>query len=208
MTTFYARLRQSRQDGDDLAACIERVINQLDETRTTSDRPGMLLGKIQSGKTRGFLGVIARAFDRGYDIAIVLTKGTKTLSAQTVARITTDFSDFVNDDEVAVFDIMKLPPRLTKSERTRKIIIVAKKQAQNLSRLLALFEETYPDLRDRRTLLIDDEADLASVRFVKNRETDEVEQGRIAEKMDSLRRVTKQIAFLQVTATPYALYLQ
>jgi Z1 domain len=208
MSTFYSRLRTHRQDNDELAACIERVVNQLDEMRTTSDRPGMLLGKIQSGKTRGFLGVIARAFDRGYDVAIVLTKGTKTLSAQTVARITSDFADFVNDDEVAVFDIMKMPPRLTKSERARKIIIVAKKQAQNLSRLLILFEETYPDLRDRRTLLIDDEADLASVRFVKNKETEEVEQGRIAEKMDALRRVTKQIAFLQVTATPYALYLQ
>ena len=167
MSTFYSRLRTHRQDNDELAACIERVVNQLDEMRTTSDRPGMLLGKIQSGKTRGFLGVIARAFDRGYDVAIVLTKGTKTLSAQTVARITSDFADFVNDDEVAVFDIMKMPPRLTKSERARKIIIVAKKQAQNLSRLLILFEETYPDLRDRRTLLIDDEADLASVRFVK-----------------------------------------
>lgn len=208
MPGFYARLREARGDGDELAACIERVINQLDQTSTTSDRPGMLLGKIQSGKTRGFLGVIARAFDRGYDIAIVLTKGTKTLSAQTVSRITSDFADFVNDDEVAVWDIMKLPPRLTKSERSRKIVIVAKKQARNLERLLKLFGETYPDLRERRTLLVDDEADLASVRFVKNRETEEVEQGRIAEQMDELRRVVGQISFLQVTATPYALYLQ
>jgi len=35
----------------------------------------MLLGKIQSGKTRGFLGIIADAFDNQFDIAIVLTKG-------------------------------------------------------------------------------------------------------------------------------------
>jgi hypothetical protein len=208
MSTFYARLREKRQDGDELAACIERVINQLDQTSTTSERPGMLLGKIQSGKTRGFLGVIARAFDRGYEIAIVLTKGTKTLSQQTVARIAADFADFVNDDEVSIFDIMKLPPRLTKSERLRKLVIVAKKQVKNLERLLRLFEETYPDLRERRTLLIDDEADLASVRFVKNKETEEIDQGRIAGQMDSLRKLIPRIAFLQVTATPYALYLQ
>ena len=37
---------------------------------TSSDRPGILLGKIQSGKTRAFLGVIAEAFDNGYDIAV------------------------------------------------------------------------------------------------------------------------------------------
>jgi len=205
---FYSRLRNARNDDDELAACIERVINQLEQTSTSSDRPGMLLGKIQSGKTRGFLGVIARAFDRGYDIAVVLTKGTKTLSAQTVARISSDFGDFVNDDEVVVWDIMQMPPRLTKSERSRKIIIVAKKQAKNLERLLTLFSETYPDLREKRTILIDDEADLASVRFVRNRESEEIDQGRIAGQMDELRRLVENISFLQVTATPYALYLQ
>lgn len=42
------------------------VVDQLD-TADDPNRPGMLLGKIQSGKTRAFLGVIARAFDRGYD---------------------------------------------------------------------------------------------------------------------------------------------
>lgn len=80
MTTgFYARLRDHRKDDDELAACIDRVVKQLEDTSTTSDRPGMLLGKIQSGKTRAFVGVIACAFDRGFDIAVVLTKGTRTL---------------------------------------------------------------------------------------------------------------------------------
>ena len=31
----------------------------------------MLLGKIQSGKTRAFLGIIARCFDRGFNVAII-----------------------------------------------------------------------------------------------------------------------------------------
>lgn len=208
MTNFYSRLRKKRGDDENLATCIERVVTKLNHTGTSADQPGMLLGKIQSGKTRGFLGVIAYAFDSDYDIAIVLTKGTKTLSEQTVMRIANDFSEFVQDDEISIFDIMKLPPRLTKSERSRKLVIVAKKQVKNLERLLRLFEETYPDLRERRTLLIDDEADLASVRFVKNKETREVEQGRISGQMDTLRKLIPKIAFLQVTATPYALYLQ
>jgi len=86
MSAFYARLRARRQDDDALAACVERVVNQLELAATTSDRPGMLLGKIQSGKTRGFVGAIARAFDRGFDIALVLTKGTKTLSSRASVR--------------------------------------------------------------------------------------------------------------------------
>lgn len=209
MTTgFYARLRKKREDDDELAACIDRVVKQLEDKSTTGDRPGMLLGKIQSGKTRAFVGVIACAFDRGFDIAVVLTKGTKTLSAQTVARLTGDFSEFIEEDELLVLDIMQLPGKLIKSELRRKLVIVAKKQAANLKRLIQFFDVDYPDLKSRNVLLVDDEADLASIRFVRSKEHPDIEQGKIADQMDSLRRLVAKVAFLQVTATPYSLYLQ
>jgi hypothetical protein len=183
---FYARLRKERGDDELLAACIERVVNRLNATQTSGDEPGMLLGKIQSGKTRGFVGAIARAFDGEFDIAVVLTKGTKTLSAQTVARLSADFAEFIDEEEILVLDIMKLPGKMTRSELGRKIVIVAKKQAQNLDRLIE-FVSKQEALQGRATLVIDDEADLASVRFVKNREEDKIEQGKIAEKIDELR---------------------
>jgi hypothetical protein len=137
----------------------------------------------------------------------VLTKGTKTLSNQTVARFKKDFAECIEEDTVSLFDVMQMPPKLTRSERDRKLIFIAKKQVQNLSRILKLFGEIYPDLHSKKALLVDDEADLASVRFVKNKETDEHDQGRIAQQMDNLRRLVDKLAFLQVTATPYALYL-
>ncbi len=207
MESFYARLRKNRGDDNELSACIERVVNQLDDNSTTSERPGMLLGKIQSGKTRGFVGVIARSFDRGFDIALVLTKGTKTLSAQTVARLSADFAEFIDEDELLVYDIMKLPGRPTRSELNRKIVVVAKKQVHNLNHLIE-FINNHAELKNRRILLIDDEADLASIRFVQKSGTSSVEQGKIAEQIDNLRNMVKGIAFLQVTATPYSLYLQ
>lgn len=206
--SFYARLRDTRGDDDELAGCIERVVNQLQDTGTSGDRPGMLLGKIQSGKTRAFVGVIARAFDKGFDIAVVLTKGTKTLSAQTVARLTGDFRDFIDEDEFLVFDIMQQPGNLTRSEQRRKIVIVSKKQADNLRRLIEFFQVGYPDLKDKNVLLIDDEADLASIRFVRKKGTADIEQGTIADQIDCLRGLVAKLAFLQVTATPYSLYLQ
>jgi hypothetical protein len=209
MTTgFYARLRESREDDAALAACIDRVVKQLEDTSTSGDRPGMLLGKIQSGKTRAFVGVIARAFDRGFDISVVFTKGTKTLSAQTVARLANDLREFIDEDEVLVFDIMQPPGKLTKSEQRRKIVIVAKKQAKNLERIIHFFDNDYPDLKGRRVLIVDDEADLASVRFVRKKDQPDIEQGKIAEQMDALRRLVGKVAYLQVTATPYSLYLQ
>ncbi|HEX5423839.1 MAG TPA: Z1 domain-containing protein, partial [Candidatus Acidoferrales bacterium] len=205
---FYARLRDSRQDDEALAACIDRVVKQLEETSTSGDRPGMLLGKIQSGKTRAFVGVIARSFDRGFDIAVVFTKGTKTLSAQTVARLRHDLREFIDEDEVLVFDIMQPPGKLTKSEQRRKLVIVAKKQAKNLERILQFFDTDYPDLKNRKVLIVDDEADLASVRFVRKKDQADVEQDKIAEQMDAMRRLVAKVAYLQVTATPYSLYLQ
>lgn len=208
MTGFYPRLRDERQDDEALQICIEKTADQLETQPSSAEGPGMLLGKIQSGKTRGFLGIIARAFDKGYEVAVVLTKGTVTLSTQTVKRIGRDYKTFVNGDEVIVFDIMEMPERLTRPELRRKMVIVAKKQVQNLERVIKLFGENYPELRDRRVLLVDDEADMASVRFVKNKEKDVVEQGKIAQQMDDLRGLVRDISFLQVTATPYSLYLQ
>jgi len=46
------------------------------------------------------------------------------------------------------------------------------------------------------------------LRFSKNRTTKEIEQGRIADRIDELRRELTKPAILQVTATPYSLYLQ
>ncbi|WP_247263243.1 MULTISPECIES: Z1 domain-containing protein [Pseudomonas] len=204
---FYARLREKRNDDEHLQKCVENVVDQL-STAKDPNKPGMLLGKIQSGKTRAFLGVIARAFDRDYDIAIVLTKGTRTLASQTVKRIGRDFKEFIENDEIVLFDIMAAPLPLTKSERRRKIVIVAKKQVQNLDRIQKLFEVDHPELRDRRVLLVDDEADMASIRFTKRRGEKAYEQGTIANQMDALRGSIKDVYFLQVTATPYALYLQ
>lgn len=204
---FYERLKSFRNDDRALAECVERVVCQLVKSTTSGSKPGMLLGKIQSGKTRAFVGVVARAFDHGFDIALVLTKGTKTLSAQTVSRLSADFAEFIADDEFMVLDIMKLPGKLTRSELRRKIVVVAKKQARNLDKLIA-FMKDHDGLQNRKVLLIDDEADLASVRFVRQQSDPNIYQGTIADQIDALRRMVSEIAFLQVTATPYSLYLQ
>lgn len=203
---FYPRLGKIRGDTSDLQNCIETVVQKLKAMPTEDESPGMLLGKIQSGKTRGFVGIIALAFDEGFDLAIVLTKGTKTLSAQTVARLNHDFDEFLAEDSFTVLDIMQLPGRLTGSELKRKIILVAKKETRNLEKLRDFFDD-YPSLSGKNVLLVDDEADLASIRFTTSQQGSS-EQGRISEKIDALRDRTDSISFLQVTATPFSLYLQ
>ncbi len=80
---------------------------------------------------------------------------------------------------------------------------------RNLDRILAFFAvDKHPEAHKRRVLIVDDEADMASVRFTKKKGEENYNQGEIANKMDVLRGLLRDVSFLQVTATPYALYLQ
>lgn len=202
---FYDQLASKRHDPPELRAKVEEVVEQLQKEATSTNRPGILLGRVQSGKTRAFLGVIARAFDRGYDVAVILTKGTKSLAEQTLSRVKEDFREFIAADQVEIFDILAVP-ELTPYELTHKLIFVVKKEDDNLRRLLSLFQEQYPALRSKSVLIVDDEADLASVCFRKTNGLSTA--GIISQQIDRLRESVTNSAFLQVTATPYALYLQ
>ena len=186
--------------------CILSTVRNLIGQATTNERPGMLLGLIQSGKTRTFLGVIALALDNGFDNCIVLTKGTKPLAWQTLARIQQAFRGAIENDDARVFDIMSLPENLTSYERSLKLIVVCKKEDDNLRRLERAFCDTYPELSRRATLIIDDEADLASLGF-RTREG-QAELAVIPAQIERLRHALRNAGYLQVTATPYSLYLQ
>lgn len=176
--------------------------------------PGMLLGKIQSGKTRSFVGIIAMAFDNGFDVAVVFTKNSLALARQTSLRISRDLYD---DGNVAVHDIKYLNGNLDTSDfAPAKLVLVVKKEDDNLKQLISLFPRPSTDgddlgdagLRGRRVLVIDDEADNTSVGYKSDGKLQ-----RVHELINEFRcRMNepgfKPASYLQVTATPYALYLQ
>ena len=187
---------------------IRRTVEKLSVTPTSAARPGMLLGKIQSGKTKTFLGVIALAADNGYELFIILTKGTQALSEQTYKRLKQAYLPSIDDDQLRVADIMAFPNKLTKHEQQIPLIIVAKKQVKNIDRLMTLLFKTYPQLGKRRTLIVDDEADFASVGYKKKDDDGFAEMKTIMTQINGLRSALPYSSFLQVTATPYSLYLQ
>jgi hypothetical protein len=203
---FYDQLAAKRGDDPDLVKAVEETVKHLTAETTSVRSPGVLLGKIQSGKTRAFIGIIARSFDSGYDVAVVLTKGTKSLARQTITRLRDDLREFVKADEIQIYDIMSLPS-LTPYELNQKLILVVKKEDDNLDRLIELFKNKHSELRARRVLIVDDEADLASVSFRKGKDG-VIGVGTISRQIDELRGLVADSDFLQVTATPYSLYLQ
>lgn len=96
---------------------------------------------------------------------------------------------------------------MTRYELDQKLVFVVKKEIKNLERLHRAFFETYPLLGNKRVLIIDDEADFASFGFTKTK-NEGIEIRRIAGKIDEFRQGVTSSSFLQVTATPYSLYLQ
>ncbi|WP_215764623.1 Z1 domain-containing protein [Gluconobacter sp. P1D12_c] len=203
---FYKKFKEENPKfSKETFRCAEDAVEALLNKSTTSDRPGMLLGKVQSGKTRTFISVLALAFDNGFDIAIVLSKNSKALIQQTYKRLRKDFETFVDEKELEIYDIMSAPRKFSKFELESKLIFVAKKQDDNLQRLIDLFG-LHKSMADKRVIIVDDEADSASIGY--SRKGDIKNANKIAMQISELRSLISQVSFLQVTATPYSLYLQ
>lgn len=207
---------------------VESTVNQLLEEGPHAEDPGLLLGKIQCGKTDTFEDIIGLSFDKGIDIAIVITKGTKALVNQTIKRMKHDYRFFKPSDRldqatmIDVKDIMNLKGGLKKAQvESMKIVIVSKKNARNLDLLIELFENKSDFLKKKKVLIVDDEADFASrnYRSVKPEvlldefgnpvpQDRQTKLAKISDQIDEFRKIPAFCRYLQVTATPYCLYLQ
>ena len=209
--------------------CIEETACELMKKEPDADEPCLLLGKIQCGKTDTFENIIGLCFDKGIDIAIVLTKGTKTLTQQTIKRLQKDFKPLTPNNStkqragVEIQDIMDIHRTGMSKQRvdSYKQIIVCKKESTNMKHLINLFTAKCPWLKEKKVLVVDDEADFASRNYRKahrtpliNSDGEAVAQDSnyslaiISDQIDEFRHIPTFCRYLQVTATPYSLYLQ
>lgn len=186
--------------------CSASTVRLLEHHQTTAQRPGMLLGKVQSGKTRAFVGAMAIGFDSGFEISVVLTKTSTPLAVQTIRRLQHDLAPAIAQHRVRIFDAAAHIGQLNEWLQNRKLIFVAKKHPRNLENLHRVLLTDHPALRVRRTMIIDDEADFASVGYERRRGA--VQVRRIQTLIDDLRSGLPNAVYLEVTATPYSLYLQ
>ncbi len=213
---------------DEKIKCVEEAVDLLLEEGPEAEKPGLLLGKIQCGKTDTFEDIIGLAFDKGIDIAIVLTKGTNPLVEQTVLRMKEDYRHFkpspTNDPRttIRVYDIMKKWDNITQATIEKsKIVFVCKKEKKNLDHLAEMFEKDSSFMRNKKVLIVDDEADFASRNYetVKAKpiydeegnpvsQEQEIKLAKVSEQIDNFRESQPYCRYLQVTATPYCLYLQ
>lgn len=203
---FFGCINQLNHYSEEEIEVMQRTTEQLKVHSTETFRPGMLLGRIQSGKTRSYIGTMALGLDDVFDCIVILTKNSNALARQTYARVTAEFRRAMDEDKVIVHDIIRMP-KLRKYELKQKQIIIVKKEIKNVARLEQFFID-YPEMTMRKVMFIDDEADYASVVYSEDKERNLIELKKIATKLDDIKAMLPTAAYLQVTATPYSLYLQ
>ena len=195
---------------------VREMADQLMSDAPNATQPCLLLGKVQCGKTDTFLSIMGLCFDRGIDIAVVMTKGTNTLTTQTIQRLGNDFRYFKEDGAIdqkviiSVYDILDLGHRGCLSDAqlndpAQKFIIVVKKEDKNLGYLNKLFEDSEL-MRSKKVLVCDDEADFASRNYYKRQ--GEIGLMKIAELIENFVKLPHYCRYMQITATPYSLFLQ
>lgn len=204
---FYQTLSANKKHSPTLQATVRSTVKRLLQSHTTSEHPGVLLGRIQSGKTTAFIGVIAESFDNDIDVAVVLTKNSELLGTQTTRRIRKDFYDFEQNGHVSIYYTHTFGDTvLKKSQLLNKKIFIAIKNPSSIVKLINAFKVNNSELCAKKVLIIDDEADTGSVGAKGKKEERELLE--TAKKLNDFRTVLQHGYFLQVTATPYALYLQ
>lgn len=176
-------------------------------------KTGIVIGKVQSGKTSNFIALLALAFDNGYNLAVVIGGNTTELLTQNVKRIKSAFN--VPVDKLVVLHSKDnhdfiTPERIRNFiENGRKVLIVSLKSPQeknqkHMSRISQLFDD--PIVANETTIIIDDEGDQATLNSkVYSRETDiEKHVAKTYKVAVDIKNKIKRHCFISITATPQA----
>ncbi|MGP6220989.1 Z1 domain-containing protein [Caldiplasma sukawensis] len=198
------------------------------------DVRGLVLGYVQSGKTSNYTGLIAKAADCGYRLFIVLSGIDKGLRLQTQIRLNRELMGYRYPGYLGDLDQVPVPPvgkqwvSFTTEEPDGDfdsghvnqavlqgygpILMVIKKNSRVLGRLIRWLDGAAgPSFHQIPAIVIDDEADLASIDtrgsyitqddpLPDDYEPPSVINGHIR---DLLKRFSRKV-YVAYTATPFA----
>ncbi len=164
---------------------------------------GLALGFVQSGKTTSITALMAAAADQGYRVVVALLGVTNLLLHQNQTRIDAALGLGTRNDFRWVVEPNPSGTRKSRQiedwlERGRIVFIPVLKHAGRIDRLAEVLDRV--DMGSYPTLIIDDEADQASL----NVDTGSRALSRTYESITNLRSATPVNFYVQYTATPYA----
>ena len=213
------------------------VLNQL--ARESGTRKGLVMGSVQSGKTANMVGLVSMAADYDWNFFVILSGSIDNLRRQTRDRFKKDLKntdsvqwhvldygcdgehlyDFGSDKQIYLSDL-KLNA-LGNKERAEKYVMVCLKQAGRLEKLIKWLHSNKSIAGKLRLIVIDDEADQASIntKLMENAVDEEpendVERTRINKSIvnmvsnclpdgETSNQPLQSINYISYTATPYA----
>lgn len=192
-------------------------------------RKGLVVGHVQSGKTANYTGVINKAADAGYKVIIVLAGILSALRSQTQERIDEGFIGVDSSTQldniplkkrlvgVGEYSYENVPVSFTTTVHDFKntiaqqirsgignfnqpVVLVIKKNKSILQNLINWLNNNNLDLDQFPFLLVDDEADHASI----NTNKEDKDATAINSKIRELLKLFRQNMYLGYTATPFA----
>jgi len=164
------------------------------------ENDGLLYGLIQSGKTSIITVAAAMAADNGFQCAVILTSDIDVLYEQTLERVRRALPGL----NVLGKNDWRDAQRFERQLRTPPFVIVCSKNGRKLGALLDAFKRARA--RGLSAVIVDDEADQASLNTFTSKGGTQV--SRINEVITDFRTFFGVNTYLQVTATPQALFLQ
>lgn len=230
-------LRRNDYEIDSLDLSSDHVLSHLEDPKSPEpfDVRGLVVGYVQSGKTANFSALIAKAADAGYRVIIVLSGLHNTLRQQTQRRLQRDLGHedtpgvglpepgrrwvyMTNAEPWGDFNPHAINASLLQGND--HVLLVVKKNKSRMERLINWMAGRVP--AHVPVLVIDDEADQASVNTRGNRSPreevdlaaddydgdepgdDELDPSAINLRVRRLLRLFARCSYVAYTATPFA----
>ena len=224
---YKSNLKWKQQSIDDLENATIGILKRLSiDTQETGPIKGLVIGHVQSGKTANMEALMAMAADHGWNFFIVLSGSIENLRLQTLRRMQTDLNHEGNliwqgiehPSKKSVYGARAVDLHFEKNAQSRYFTVCLK----NASRLKKLIDWIHADAashKQMKILIIDDEADQASIsntateykKAVRERKginkliVDLVEDRHYKDALSSGKATA--INYVMYTATPYANFL-
>lgn len=219
--------RWGRSAVESIASTSADLVSRLaDPTRSPNFRiRGLVVGHIQSGKTASMTALTARSADAGYRLIIVLAGLYNDLRAQTQDRFDQEVTGYGDDPAVGPFvrhePSVQRWSRLTRSGLrgefdpgthndlnpvTPKLAVI-KKNVKVLERFIAWLRQSPVPMGDLPALILDDEADQASIDSNYGKVDDDgdpIDPTKTNQRIRDLLQMLPKCTYVGFTATPFA----
>ena len=224
---YRANLKWKPEAVKDLENATIGILRRLSsDTRQTGPIKGLVIGHVQSGKTANMEALMAMAADHGWNMFIVLSGTIESLRLQTLKRMQKD----LNHEGNLIWRGVEHPSKKSQyGERTVDLHFEKNAQSRyftvclkNSSRLKKLIDWIHSDKASHdqmRMLIIDDEADQASISNTATEYRAAVRERKGINKLivdlvedkhykdSSANGTANAINYVMYTATPYANFL-